>query len=90
MVWVCVGCVVQNHRLGEVPPQNAEIFDVVAKNTGTVVLIEAMSTKETMLETFTPVSVSQVCQCVVRRCVRLLLSNNLVTQSSTTALLAQA
>lgn len=43
MVRVCVGCVVQNDRLGEIPPEDAEIFDVVAEDTGTVVLIQTMS-----------------------------------------------
>lgn len=46
MVRVCVGCVVQDDRLGEIPPENAEIFDVVAENAGTVVLIQTMSTRE--------------------------------------------
>lgn len=46
MVRVCVGCVVQNDRLGEIPPEDAEIFDVVAENAGAVVLIQSMSTRE--------------------------------------------
>lgn len=39
MVWVCVGCVVQDHGLGEIPPEDAEIFDVVAENTGAIFLV---------------------------------------------------
>lgn len=46
MVWVCVGCVVQDYGLGEIPPEDAEIFDVVAENTGTIFLVQAMSTRE--------------------------------------------
>lgn len=45
MVGVCVGRVVQDDRLGEVPPEDAEIFDVVAENAGTIVLIQTMSKK---------------------------------------------
>lgn len=46
MVRVCVGRVVQNNRLGEIPPEDAEIFDVMAENAGTVVLIQTMPTRE--------------------------------------------
>ena len=46
MVWVCVRRVVQNNCLGEIPPEDAEIFDVVAENAGAVVLIQTMSTRE--------------------------------------------
>lgn len=46
MVRVCVGRVVQDDRLGEIPPEDAEIFDVVAENAGAVVLIQTMSTGE--------------------------------------------
>lgn len=46
MVRVCVRCVVQDNRLGKIPPEDAEIFDVVAKNAGAVVLIQAMSARE--------------------------------------------
>lgn len=63
MVWVCVWCVVQDHRLAEIPPQGAEIFDVVAEDAGTVVLIQTMSTRENIktLKTLTPDSVDRVC-----------------------------
>lgn len=62
MVGVCVGRVVQNNSLGEIPPEDAEIFGVVAEDTGTIVLIQTMSTREdiNMLKTRTPVSVSQL------------------------------
>lgn len=40
-----MGRVVQDDRLGEVPPEDAEIFDVVAENAGTIVLIQTMSNK---------------------------------------------
>ena len=43
MVGVRVGGVVQDGGLGEVPPQNAEIFDVVSEDAGAVVLIEPVS-----------------------------------------------
>lgn len=68
MVRVCVGCVVQNDRLGEIPPEDAEIFDVVAENAGAVVLIQSMSTRE-VRHVKIPISkcVTMVCVCV--RCV---------------------
>lgn len=46
MIGVSVGRVVQNNSLGEIPPEDAEIFDVVAKNAGTIILIQAMSTRK--------------------------------------------
>lgn len=46
MVRICVGRIVQNHRLGQIPPKEAEIFDVVAEDASTVVLIQAMSTRK--------------------------------------------
>lgn len=46
MMGVSVGRVVQNNSLGKIPPEDAEIFDVVAKNTGTIILIQAMSTRK--------------------------------------------
>lgn len=46
-----MGCIIQNHRLLQIPPEDAEIFDVVAKNTGTVVLIQPVSTREITSET---------------------------------------
>lgn len=45
MVWVCMGHVVQNHSLGEIPAEDAEILDVVTKNTNAIFLIQTMSTK---------------------------------------------
>lgn len=52
MVRVRVGRIVQNDCLGEIPPEDVEIFDVVTENAGAVVLIQTMSTKEIMLKTF--------------------------------------
>lgn len=46
MVRIGVWCVVQNHCLVETPPKDTEIFDVVAKDAGAVVLIQTMSTRE--------------------------------------------
>lgn len=46
MIGVSVGRVVQNNSLGEIPPEDTEVFDVVAKNTGTIILIQAMSTRK--------------------------------------------
>lgn len=48
MIGVRVGRIVQNNSLGEIPPEDTEIFDVVAKNTGTIILIQAMSTRKNM------------------------------------------
>lgn len=50
MVRVRVGRVVQNDRLGEIPPDDVEIFDVVTENAGAVVLIQTMSTREIVLK----------------------------------------
>lgn len=60
MVRVCVWCVVQNHGLGEIPPQEAEILDVVAEDADAVVLVQAVSARNRS-KTFTLVSVNQVC-----------------------------
>lgn len=46
MVGVCVRRVVQDDRLGKVPPEDAEIFDVVAKNAGAIILMQTMSKGE--------------------------------------------
>lgn len=46
MIGVSVGRVVQNNSLGEIPPEDTEVFDVVAKNTGTIILIQAMSRRK--------------------------------------------
>ena len=46
MVRVGVRCVVQNHRLGEISPKTIEIFDVVAEDTGAIILIQTMPTRE--------------------------------------------
>lgn len=37
--------VVQDDRLGEIPPEDAEILDVVPKNTNAIFLIQTMSKK---------------------------------------------
>lgn len=46
MVGVCVWSIVQNHRFSKVPLKYAQILDIVPKNTGTVLLIQTVSTKE--------------------------------------------
>ncbi len=89
MVRVRVGRIVQNDRLGEVPPEDAEIFDVVAENAGAIILIQTMSAKETMLETLTPVSVDQLCQYVTcEMCVSLALNKISIYLNSQTILLS--
>ena len=45
MVRICVRCIVQNNCLCEIPPENAEIFDVVSEHTGTVILVQTVSTR---------------------------------------------
>lgn len=60
MVWVCVWCVVQNHCLGEISAQNAQIFDVMSEDTRTVILVQAMSTGKVMNMFKTFVSVNQI------------------------------
>lgn len=68
MVRVGVWCVVQNHRLGEIPPKDAEIFDVVAEDAGTIVLIQTMPTREDVFKkkkTYTPVALNHVSQYVL-------------------------
>lgn len=47
MIGVRVGGVVQDDRLGQVPPQDAEVFDVVALNAGAILLIQTMPAGET-------------------------------------------
>lgn len=39
--------VVQNDGLGEVPPEDAEVLDVVTENTNAILLIQTMSAEET-------------------------------------------
>lgn len=46
MVRISVGSIVQNHRLCKVSSKNAEIFDVVSKNAGAIVLIQTVSATE--------------------------------------------
>lgn len=40
--------VVQDNSLGEVPPEDAEILDVVSEDAGAVVLVQAVPTEEIM------------------------------------------
>lgn len=47
VIGVRVGGVVQDDRLGQVPPQDAEVFDVVALNAGAILLIQTMPAGET-------------------------------------------
>lgn len=47
MIGVCVGGVVQDDRLGQVPLQDAQVFDVVSLNADTILLIQAMPAGET-------------------------------------------
>lgn len=47
MVGVRVGGVVQDHRLGQVPLQDAEVFDVVALDADAILLIQAMPAGDT-------------------------------------------
>lgn len=49
MVGVRVGGVVQDDSLGKVPPEDTEIFDVVAENARAVLLIQTMSAAETRI-----------------------------------------
>lgn len=58
-----MGRVVQNDSLGEIPPEDAQIFDVVAENAGTIVLIQTVSRRENTDELKTPATVGRVpCQ----------------------------
>lgn len=52
VIGVRVGGVVQDHHLGQVPPQDAEVFDVVALDAGAVLLIQTMSAGETHTYTY--------------------------------------
>lgn len=47
MIGVRVGGVVQDHRLGQVPLQDAEVFDVVALNADAILLIQSMPVGDT-------------------------------------------
>lgn len=50
-----MGGVVQDDRLGQVPLQDAQVFDVVALNADTILLIQAMPAGETQtLKVATP------------------------------------
>lgn len=59
MVGVCMGHVVQNNGLGQIPPEDAEIFDVVAKHTNTIFLTQTMSEREN-INVISDISVSKV------------------------------
>lgn len=48
VVRVGVRCVVQDHGLGEVPLQDAQVFDVVSEDAGAVLLIETVPVRQTV------------------------------------------
>lgn len=80
MVRVCVWCVVQNHRLGEISAQTTEIFDVMSEDASTVVLIQTMSARKKM-NMFKPfVSVTQV-NVLLEKCVSVPLRQHVYVHS---------